>query len=158
MTKNVEIETVDYEYSYPEDVDIQIDGYGKVRGSKGLEFIIKTLFYWNIPMTACYITDENIRIIFSELYDLEKFLQRVLHHNTVINGEGYKYDTLWNFFEENLVIDVIFDEECIDDPNNEDTVVGVGVLELDYAIYFSKELLEEFKKLFFETFPVNKYV
>ena len=153
MTKNVEIETMDYEYSYPKEVEIEIDGYGKVCGSKGLEFIIKALFYWNIPISACYITAEDIRIIFPEIYDLKKFLQRVLHHNTVINGEGSEYDTLWNFFEENLAIDVIFHEECIDDPNNEDTVIGVGVLELDYAINFSKELLEEFKKLFFETFP-----
>jgi len=40
---------------------------------------------------------------------------------------------------------LVYDEELIEDPNNEDEVIGTGVLVICVGLMFKKELLDEFR-------------
>ncbi len=62
-------------------------------------------------------------------------------------------ETLWDFLQEKSKVNLVFDEELMEDPNNEENTIGTGILIILVGLKFPKELLAEFTELFFEVFP-----
>lgn len=135
-------------------VEVEIDGYS-FTVDEGLEDIIKIFFHWSIETcNSCIDNNDKIWIEFREFYDWKIFMQLVLHdmHNNIARDNDYE-ETLWYFIEENANVTLVTGEEIIFDPNNRDTVMGIGVVDISVSLRFPKELLNEFKELFFEAFP-----
>ena len=84
---------------------------------------------------------------------MRKFLKLTLRNNIEVNGANHKRETLWDFFQNKSKVKLVFDEEVIKNPNIEDDVIGTGVLIICVGLTFPKELLNDFKKLFFEVLP-----
>jgi hypothetical protein len=121
---------------------------------EGLEDVIKNFFQWEIDTCNCCIDrDGSIWMEFCDFNDWQEFLQLALRNNLVINGAGHKRETLWDFLQEKAEVILVFDEEVRDDPNHEDTAMGTGVLVICVGLLFPRELLENFKELFFEVLP-----
>ena len=78
-----------------------------------------------------------------------------IRNNLEVNGSVHKRETLWEFLQEKSTVKLVFDEQVIQDPNNEDSVVGTGVLVICVGLNFPKEDLKEFEELFFEVFPLE---
>lgn len=130
--------------------EIEVDGYPMLV-DEGLEEVISNFFHWDIETcNSCRDMDGSIWIEFCNYDDWERFLQLALRNNISING---KHETLWDFLQEKAKVKVVFDEEVIEDPNKEDDVIGTGVLIICIGLYFPKNLLDEFKELFFKVLP-----
>ena len=135
-------------------IEVEIDDDFHIFVDEGLEDTIKNFFHWEIETCNCCIDYKgSIWIEFCDFDDWKKFLQLALRNNIAVNGSGYKRETLWDFLQEKSKVKLVFDEEVIEDPNNEDAVVGTGDLVICVGLTFPKELLNEFKKLFFEVLP-----
>lgn len=135
-------------------VEVKINDDFHFSVDKGLEDIIENFFHWEIDTcNSCIDVNGSIWIEFCDFDDWKGFLQLALRNNIVINGAGYKRETLWNFLQEKAKVTLVFDEEVINDPNNEDAFEGTGILVICVGLHFPKELLEDFKELFFEVLP-----
>jgi len=134
-----------------EQVEVKIDDDFIILVDEGMEDIVKNFFHWEIETcNSCIDYRGSVWIEFCDFEDWEKFLQLALRNNIEVNGAGHKKDTLWDFLQEKVKVKLVFDEELIEDPNNEDAVLGTGVLVICVGLTFPNELLDEFKKLFFE--------
>jgi len=135
-------------------IEVEIDEDFHIFVDEGLEDIIKNFFHWEIETCNCCIDYKgSIWIEFCDFHDWKQFLQLALRNNIAVKGAGYKRETLWDFLQEKGNVKLVFGEELIDDPNNEDDVVGTGVLVICVGLTFPKELLNDFKELFFEVLP-----
>ncbi len=132
--------------------EVKIDDEFVISVDEGLEDIIKNFFHWEIETcNSCIDYKGSVWLEFCDYEDWKQFLQLALRNNIVINGKGHKRDTLWNFLQENAKVKLVFDEELIEDPNN-DEFLKTGVLIICVGLTFPNELLDEFKALFFEVF------
>lgn len=130
--------------------EIMVDGYPMLV-DEGLEEVIGNFFHWDIETcNSCMDMDGSIWIEFCNFDDWEQFLQLALRNNILIDG---KHETLWDFLQRKARVKVVFDEEVIEDPNSAEDVTGTGVLIICIGLYFPKDLLDEFKELFFEVLP-----
>jgi hypothetical protein len=130
--------------------EIIVEGY-PILVDEGLEDVIRNFFHWEIETcNSCIDINGSIWIEFCDFNDWKQFLQLALRNNILINGDGYKRITLWDFLQKNAEVTLVFDEEVIESPNTEDTVIGTGILVICVGLYFPKELLNDFKELFFE--------
>lgn len=135
-------------------IEVEIEDDFHIFVDKGLEDIIKNFFHWEIETCNCCVDYKgSIWIEFCEYTDWEKFLQLALRNNMEINGTNHERETLWEFLQERSKVNLVFDEQVIEDPNNEEDVIGTGVLVICVGLTFPKENLKEFKELFFEVFP-----
>ncbi len=135
-------------------IEVEIDEDFHIFVDEGLEDIIKNFFHWEIETCNCCIDYKgSIWIEFCDFHDWKQFLQLALRNNIAVKGAGYKRETLWDFLQEKGNVKLVFGEELIDDPNKEDNVVGTGVLVICVGLTFPKELLNDFKELFFEVLP-----
>lgn len=135
-------------------VEVEIDDDFHILVDEGLEDIIKNFFHWKIETCNCCIDyKELIWIEFCDFHDWKQFLQLALRSNIMVKGGGSKRETLWDFLQEKAKVKLVFDEEVIEDPNKEDAVVETGVLVICVGLTFPKELLNDFKELFFEVMP-----
>ena len=126
----------------------------KIEVDKGMEDIIKNCFHWNFPTNNSCIDNQGFTwICFNSFKDVSQMMQITLSNNTLVNGGGWKRDTLFHFFRENGEFSISFDENVVFSPNEEDTVIGDGSLESNISLRFPKENFLTFKKLFFEVFP-----
>ena len=134
-----------------EQVELKIEDDFIIMVDKGMEDIIKNFFHWEIETCNCCIDyNGSVWIEFCDFDDWKKFLQLALRENIEVNGTEHKKDTLWDFLQEKVNVKLVYDEELIEDPNDEDGVLGTGELVICVGLTFPKELLDEFKKLFFE--------
>lgn len=134
-------------------IDVKIDEDFIISVDEGLEDIIKNFFHWEIETcNSCIDYKGSVWIEFCDFDDWKKFLQLALRNNIIVNGEEYKRETLWEFLQK-AQVKLVFDEELIEDPNNEDEVIGTGDLLICVGLRFPKELLDQFKELFFEVLP-----
>jgi hypothetical protein len=134
-----------------EQIEVKIDDDFIILVDEGMEDIIKNFFHWEIETcNSCIDYRGSVWIEFCDFEDWKKFLLLALRNNIEINGAGHKRDTLWDFLQDKVKVKLVFDEELTEDPNNEDTVLGTGVLVICVGLTFPNELLNEFKKLFFE--------
>jgi hypothetical protein len=121
---------------------------------EGLEDIIKNFFHWEIETCNCCIDyNGSTWIEFCDFHDWKQFLQLALRNNIAVKGGDNKRETLWDFLQEKAKVKLVFDEELIEDPNKEDGVIGTGILVICVGLTFPKELLDDFKELFFEVLP-----
>lgn len=135
-------------------IEVEIEDDFHIFVDKGLEDIIKNFFHWEIETCNCCVDYKgSIWIEFCDYTDWEKFLQLALRNNLEINGTNHERETLWEFLQERSKVNLVFDEQVIEDPNNEEDVIGTGVLVICVGLTFPKENLKEFKELFFEVFP-----
>ncbi len=135
-----------------EQVEVKIDDDFVIMVDKGLEDVVKNFFHWEIETcNSCIDYKGSVWIEFCDFEEWQKFLQLALRNNIETNPEN-KTETLWNFLQEKVNVKLVYDEELMEDPNNEDVVLGTGVLIICVGLTFPKELLEEFKKLFFQVF------
>lgn len=135
-------------------VDVKIDEEFFICVDEGLEDIIKNFFHWEIDTcNSCIDYKGQIWIEFCEYGDFEQFLQLAMRQNIESKGAHPEKETLWDFLQEKSNINLVFDEELIEDPNNEDESIRTGVLIVCVGLKFPKELLSEFRELFFEVFP-----
>jgi hypothetical protein len=135
-------------------IEVEIEDDFHIFVDEGLEDIIKNFFHWEIETCNCCIDYKgSIWIEFCDYADWEKFLQLALRNNLEVNGTSYECETLWEFLQKSSKVNLVFDEQVIEDPNNEEDVVGTGVLVICVGLTFPKEHLEKFKELFFEVFP-----
>ena len=135
-------------------IEVEINDDFHIFVDEGLENIIKNFFHWEIETCNCCIDYKgSIWIEFCDYTDWEKFLQLALRNNLEINGTNHERETLWEFLQERSKVNLVFDEQVIEDPNNEEDVIGTGVLVICVGLTFPKENLKEFKELFFEVFP-----
>lgn len=135
-------------------IEVEIEDDFHIFVDKGLDDIIKNFFHWEIETCNCCVDYKgSIWIEFCDYTDWEKFLQLALRNNLEINGTNHERETLWEFLQERSKVNLVFDEQVIEDPNNEEDVIGTGVLVICVGLTFPKENLKEFKKLFFEVFP-----
>ena len=135
-------------------IEVKIDEDFQILVDEGLEDIIKNFFRWEIETcNSCIDYKGSVWIEFCNFDDYKQFLQLALRNNIVINGTGQKRETLWNFLQEKSKVKLVFDEELMEDPNNEDNFMRTGVLIICVGLTFPKELLDDFKKLFFEVLP-----
>jgi hypothetical protein len=135
-------------------IEVKIDEDFQILVDEGMEDIIKNFFRWEIETcNSCIDYKGSVWIEFCNFDDWKQFLQLALRNNIVINGVGHKRETLWDFLQEKAKVKLVFDEELMEDPNNEDTFIGTGVLIICVGLTFPKELLDDFKKLFFEVLP-----
>ena len=131
-------------------VEIEIDDDFHIFVDEGLEDIIKNFFHWEIETCNCCIDYKGSTWIeFCDFDDWKQFLQLALRNNIEVKGSGSERETLWDFLQKSKV-KLVFDEELIEDPNNEEAVLGTGVLVICVGLTFPKELLGDFKELFFE--------
>jgi len=134
-----------------EQVELKIEDDFIIMVDKGMEDVIKNFFHWEIETCNCCIDyNGSVWIEFCDYEDWKKFLQLALRKNIEVNGTEHKKDTLWDFLQEKVNVKLVYDEELIEDPNDEDGVLGTGELVICVGLTFPKELLDEFKKLFFE--------
>jgi hypothetical protein len=135
-------------------VEVKVDDDFCILVDEGLEDVIKNFFHWEIETCNCCIDyNGDIWIEFCDYEDFKKFLQLSLRNNVEINGEGHKRETLWEFLQEKSKVKLVFDEQVIEDPNNEDKFLGSGVLVICVGLTFPREMFKVFKELFFEVFP-----
>ena len=135
-------------------IEVKIDEDFQILVDEGLEDLIKNFFRWEIETcNSCIDYKGSVWIEFCNFDDYKQFLQLALRNNIVINGTDQKRETLWNFLQEKSKVKLVFDEELMEDPNNEDTFMRTGVLIICVGLTFPKELLDDFKKLFFEVLP-----
>ena len=121
---------------------------------EGLEEIIANFFHWNIPTcNSCIDDNGNTMISFYEFNDWKTFLQLALTNNYANLDNQDKHHNLLSFLQNKCDINLSFQEDFVYDPNNENTVVGLGIMGFDINLRFPNELLNEFKELFFETLP-----
>lgn len=131
-------------------VGVKIDEDFVISVDEGLEDIIKNFFHWEIDTCNCCIDYKgSVWIEFCDFDDWKQFLQLALRNNIVVKGSSNR-ETLWDFLQEKADVKLVYDEELIEDPNNEDAVIGTGVLVICVGLMFPKESLDEFKELFFE--------
>ncbi len=135
-------------------IEVKIDEDFQILVDEGLEDIIKNFFRWEIETcNSCIDYKGSVWIEFCNFDDYKQFLQLALRNNIVINGTSQKRETLWNFLQEKSKVKLVFDEELMEDPNNEDNFMRTGVLIICVGLTFPKELLDDFKKLLFEVLP-----
>ncbi|MEG3225541.1 MAG: hypothetical protein BME94_08575 [Methanobacteriales archaeon Met13] len=131
-------------------VEIAIEDDFCIEVDEGLEEVIKNFFSWEIGTCNCCIDYKGSTWIeFCDFEQWEQFLQLVLRHHIAAGSQ----DTLWDFLQEKADVKLVFDEELREDPNQE--LVGTGVLVICVGLFFPRDELEEFKKLFFEVFPAG---
>ncbi len=135
-------------------VEVEINEDFHILVDEGLEDIIKDFFHWEIETcNSCIDYKSSVWIEFCDFHDWEQFLELALRNNIAVNGIGQKRETLWNFLQEKSKAKVVFDEEVINNPNDENTFVGTGALVICVGLNFPNELLNEFKELLFEVLP-----
>ncbi|MDI6645211.1 MAG: hypothetical protein QME14_09155 [Methanobacteriaceae archaeon] len=132
-------------------VEIEIDEDFTILVDEGLEDIIKNFFHWEIDTcNSCIDYKGSVWIEFCDFNDWKQFLQLALRNNIAVKGSDSERETLWDFLQEKAHAKLVYDEELMEDPNNEDEVIGTGVLVICVGLMFPKESLDEFKELFFE--------
>jgi len=132
-------------------VEIEIDEDFTILVDEGLEDIIKNFFHWEIDTcNSCIDYKGSVWIEFCDFNDWKQFLQLALRNNIAVKGSDSERFTLWDFLQEKAQVKLVYDEELMEDPNNEDEVIGTGVLVICVGLMFPKESLDEFKELFFE--------
>jgi hypothetical protein len=137
-------------------IEVEIDENFQILVDEGLEDIIKNFFHWEIETCNCCVDYKgSVWIEFCEYDDWKQFLQLSLRNNLEINGTNHVRETLWEFLQEKAKVNLVFDEQVIEDPNNEDNLLGTGVLVICIGLMFPKEMLKDFEDLFFEVFPVG---
>ena len=135
-------------------IEVKVDDDFHIYVDEGMEDIIKNFFHWKIETCNCCIDYKgSIWVEFCDYNDWKQFLQLALRNNLEINGTTHKRETLWEFLQEKAKVNLVFDEQVIEDPNNEDRVVGTGALVICVGLTFPKESLKKFEELFFEVFP-----
>jgi hypothetical protein len=135
-------------------IEVNIDENFQILVDEGLEDIIKNFFHWEIETCNCCIDYKGlIWIEFCDYEDWKQFLQLTLRNNLEVNGTDHVRETLWEFLQEKAKVNLVFDEQVIEDPNNEENLLGTGVLVICVGLTFPKELLQDFEDLFFEVFP-----
>lgn len=134
-------------------IEIMVEGYPMLV-DEGLEDVISNFFHWDIETcNSCMDMDGSIWIEFCDYDDWKRFLQLALRNNIVIKGSSSIKETLWDFLQNKARVKLVFDEEVIEDPNHPDEVINTGVLIICVGLYFPKELLKDFKDLFFGVLP-----
>lgn len=137
-------------------IEIEIDDDFHILVDEGLEDIIKNFFHWEIDTcNSCIDYKGSVWIEFCDFNDWKQFLQLALRDNIEVKGSDPERETLWDFLQEKVKVKLVYDEELMDDPNNEEETIGTGVLVICVGLMFEKELLDEFTELFFEVFPPN---
>ena len=137
-------------------VEVDIDENFQILVDEGLEDIIRNFFLWEIETCNCCVDYKgSVWIEFCDYDDWKQFLQLSLRNNLEINGTNHVRETLWEFLQEKAKVNLVFDEQVIEDPNNNDNLLGTGVLVICVGLTFPKEMLEDFKDLFFDVFPVG---
>ncbi len=132
-------------------IEIEIDDDFHILVDEGLEDVIKNFFHWEIDTcNSCIDYKGSVWIEFCDFNDWKQFLQLALRNNIAVKGNDEEKETLWDFLQEKVQVKLVYDEELMEDPNNEEEVVGTGVLVICVGLMFPKELLDEFKELFFE--------
>lgn len=140
-------------------VEIEIDDDFSIFVDEGLEDIIKNFFHWEIDTcNSCIDYKGSVWIEFCNFNDWKQFLQLALRNNIAVEGSDSERETLWDFLQEKAQVKLVYDEELIEDPNNEENVIGTGVLVICVGLRFPKELLDEFRGLLFEVFPPKKKI
>jgi len=135
-------------------VELKVDDDFYILVDEGIEDIIKNFFHWEIETcNSCIDYKGSVWIEFCEYKDWEQFLQLSLRNKIMKTGKAPEKETLWDFLQEKSRVNLVFDEGLIDDPNNEEGTVGTGVLIICVGLKFPKELMDEFRELFFEVFP-----
>ena len=134
-----------------EQVEIEIFPDCKIKVDKGLEDIISNFFHWKMYTgNSCIDNNGKIWIAFESFYECHHFMKFVLKNRTMINGQGYIRETLYDYLEENAEFKLHFDEEGI---VRNDEFIGNGQLTDSVSLRFPAEDLENFRSLFFEVFP-----
>lgn len=145
----------DYRRVEHEQVGVWLKDYGFVEVDKGIEDIIQNLCHWGFHTNnSCRDNFGKIWIAFSSFEAIETIYQMALTDH-LKNYSEKGFDTLYQFLQDKCEIDLVFDDECIFDPNNENTVISTGRIEHSISVRFDKELLPQFRRLFFELFPVE---
>ncbi|MDO5835785.1 MAG: hypothetical protein Q4P17_04690 [Methanobacterium sp.] len=135
-------------------VELEVDDDFYILVDEGMEDIIKNFFHWEIETcNSCVDYKGSVWIEFCDYGDWEQFLQLTLRNNIMTKGKHPEKETLWDFLQEKSRVNLVFDEELIDNPNNKEGTVGTGVLIICVGLKFPKELMDEFRELFFEVFP-----
>jgi len=135
-------------------VEIEINDDFNILVDDGMEDIIKNFFHWEIDTcNSCIDYKGSVWIEFCDFEDWKQFLQLALRNNIAVKGSDPERETLWDFLQEKCKVKLVYDEELMEDPNNEDEVIGTGVLVICVGLMFEKELLDKFKELFFEVLP-----
>lgn len=135
-------------------VELKVDDDFYILVDEGMEDIIKNFFHWEIETcNSCVDYKGSVWIEFCDYGDWEQFLQLTLRNNIMTKGKHPEKETLWDFLQEKSRVNLVFDEELIDNPNNKEGTVGTGVLIICVGLKFPKELMDEFRELFFEVFP-----
>lgn len=135
-------------------VEIKVDDDFYMLVDEGIEDIIKNFFHWEIETcNSCIDYKGKSWIEFCEYEDWERFLQLALRNKIASKAKDPEKETLWDFLQDKSEVNLVFDEELIDNPNNQEDYLGTGVLVILVGLKFSKEHLGEFKELFFEVFP-----
>jgi hypothetical protein len=131
-------------------IEVEIDDNFHIFVDEGLEDIIKNFFHWDIETCNCCIDYKgSIWIEFCDYNDWKQFLQLTLRNNLEINGLNYVRETLWKFLQEKAKVNLVFDEQVVEDPNNEEKFLGTGVLVICVGLTFPKEYLKDFEGLFY---------
>lgn len=136
-----------------EQVEVKIDEDFIILVDKGMEDVVENFFHWEIETcNSCIDYKGNVWIEFCDFEEWKKFLQLTLRNNIEVKGIDGTQDTLWDFLQEKVKVKLVYDEELMEDPNNEDAVIGTGALVICVGLTFPNELIDEFKELFFRVF------
>ena len=123
---------------------------------EGLERIIEALNHWGFSTNnSCRDNFGRVWISFNDFYEVEQFYQYALKRDT----EEFKFiegvNTLFEYLMEIVITEIVFNQECVFDPNEEDTVIGTGRLEHSVSLRFPKEDLEVFEAWILDLLPVE---
>ena len=135
-------------------VELKVDDDFYIQVDEGMEDIVKNFFHWEIETcNSCIDYKGSVWIEFCEYKDWEQFLQLALRNKIMASGKTPEKETLWDFLQEKSRVNLVFDEELIEDPNNEEETIGTGILIICVGLKFPKELMVEFRELLFEVLP-----
>jgi hypothetical protein len=135
-------------------VEIKVDDDCYMLVDEGIEDIIKNFFHWEIETcNSCIDYKGSAWIEFCEYEDWERFLQLTMRNKIASKAKDPAKETLWDFLQEKSRVNLVFDEELIEDPNKDDGTIETGILIICVGLKFPKELIGEFRELFFEVFP-----
>ena len=121
----------------------------KIEVDKGIEDVIKNCFHWDFPTNnSCIDNNGFIWIAFDYFQDVRRMMQFLLANNTHINGGGWKRETLFEYLSEKGEFNLCFNENCVFDPNEQDTVIGNGTLDCSVSLRFPKQDFIKFGKIY----------
>jgi hypothetical protein len=124
---------------------VKLEEFG-IECDEGLADIIYALNKWGFTTNnSCQDNNGKIWVCFDSYYDVFTLYQMILQAKTRVCINSFK-DNLFDYLLDYGDLSICMDEDVVFDPNNEDTVQGIGRLNDVVSLRFPKKDFPKFRK------------